>query len=303
MKTLRRILSYRQNVLALLLLALFVLAAIFAPQLAPPDDPDHPSPFRVVGKFYDMVPHPPSEEAPLGTTPGQRDVYHTLIWGTRSALRFGLITALSAACIGTAVGAFSGFFGGVVSGLIMRVADGFLAFPVLAGVWLLRQVLVPSPLGDPTPVQQSFHDLGLDPVMLALILFSWMPYARLVHASIVQLKQTEYVLAAQSLGMRNGRIIRRHLLPNALPPALVLVARDVGAMVVLESAFTYIGFGGNTEWGILLVSSRDYVIGSGGNPLAYWWVFLPITLVLVVFGISWNLLGDGLNTVLNPRSR
>jgi len=94
----------------------------------------------------------------------------------------------------------------------------------------------------------------------------------------------------------------RHLLPNAIAPAVVLVARDVGAMVILESAFTFIGMGGNTEWGVLLVTGRDYVIGMGGNPLAYWWTFLPVSLALVFFGVGWNLLGDGLNTMLNPRT-
>jgi peptide/nickel transport system permease protein len=82
---------------------------------------------------------------------------------------------------------------------------------------------------------------------------------------------------------------------------MVLGARDVGGMVVLTAAFTFIGLGGSTEWGDLLSISRDYIIGSGGNPLTYWWVFMPVTLALILFGIGWNLLGDGLNTVLDPR--
>jgi peptide/nickel transport system permease protein len=127
-----------------------------------------------------------------------------------------------------------------------------------------------------------------------------MPYARLTSARISQLKQSEYVEAARSLGMRRSRIIRRHLLPNALPPLIVLAARDMGAMVILASAFTFIGLGASTEWGTLLVVGRDYVIGLGGNPLAYWWVFVPATLALILFGIGWNLLGDGLNSVLDP---
>lgn len=80
-----------------------------------------------------------------------------------------------------------------------------------------------------------------------------------------------------------------------------LVGRDVGAMVLLESAFTFIGIGGSTEWGVLLASGRDYVIGVGGNPLTYWWTFLPATLALVFFGVGWSMLGDGLNTLLDPR--
>ena len=149
--------------------------------------------------------------------------------------------------------------------------------------------------------QQAFYDLNLSPVLLALILFSWMPYARLTSINMIQLKQTEYILAARALGMRSTRIIRRHLLPNALSPVLVLAARDVGAMVVLAAALNFVGLSGGSEWGQLLVVGRDYAIGSGGNPFTYWWVFVPATLTLILFGIGWNLLGDGLNTVLDPR--
>lgn len=302
MRRLRRFLSNRQVLLGSVIVGAFVMIAVLAPVLAPPDDPENPATTRVVGKYHDYMPHPPSEEALLGTVPGQLDVYYSLVWGTRSALRLGLVVALSTALIGILVGAVSGYLGGMVEALAMRVTDAFLAFPAIAGVWLLQQVMMPSsPYAGFTPIQQAFHDLGLDPVLLTLVLFSWMPYARLTQANVVQQKQAEYVQAAASLGVRNTRIIRRHLLPNVLPPVVVLGARDVGAMVILAAAFTFIGLGGSTEWGILLVAGRDYVIGAGGNPLTYWWVFVPTTLALILFGIGWNLIGDGLNTVLDPR--
>jgi peptide/nickel transport system permease protein len=298
----RRYLGNRSFVLGCLIVGAFVALAVLAPLLAPPDDGEDPSSMRVVGKSHDYIPHPPTEEAILGTLPGQFDVYYTLVWGTRSALRFGLLVSLITAAIGTLLGAIGGFFGGLVQGLILRVTDAFLAFPVIAGVWLLKQVMAPASIYvPPTPIQQAFLDLHLEPVFLTLILLSWMPYARLTSANIVQQRQAEYVQAAVSLGLRNGRIIRRHLLPNALPPVLVLLARDVGAMVIVATAFTYIGLGSSTEWGISLVAGRDYVIGAPGNPLAFWWVWLPVTLALVLFGIGWNLIGDGLNTVLDPR--
>ena len=165
-------------------------------------------------------------------------------------------------------------------------------------------MILPPRLNDaPTWLQRTLVNLKLDPVMLTLILFSWMAYARIINANMTQLKKSEYVAAARSIGAGNLRIILRHLLPNALAPAIVLLARDIGAMVVLEAAFTFIGIGGGTEWGIMLASGRDYVIGLGGNPLAYWWVFLPLTLALVLFGLGWNLLGDGLNALLNPRTQ
>ena len=293
------------NLLGLAIVGCYLLAAIAAPRLSPSDDPGHPSPFKVVGnRFSDMTPRPPSKEARLGTVPGQLDVYHTLVWGTRSALRFGLITALGAACLGVLVGAISGYMGGLVNGLLMRITDAFLSFPIIAGVWLFRHLLLPPRFDSVSTswLQRTMLDLKLDPVMLTFILFSWMVYARVINTNVTRLKQVEYVVAARSLGAGSARIMLRHLLPNAIAPAVVLVARDVGAMVILESAFTFIGMGGNTEWGVLLVTSRDYVIGMGGNPLAYWWTFLPVSLALVFFGVGWNLLGDGLNAMLNPRT-
>jgi peptide/nickel transport system permease protein len=303
MRSLRRFLSQRQNLLALAVVGFYVLVAAAAPLLAPPDDPDNPSPFRVVGRASDHIPHPPSREALLGTLPNQLDIFYTLVWGTRSALRFGLIVTLTTACFGVLIGATSGYFGGPINGLVMRITDAFLTFPAIAGVWLFRQLIFPTSSDIPlTSLQRTLLNLKLDPVMLTLILFSWMPYARLINANIIQLKQMEYVQAARASGARNARIILRHMIPNALSPAIVLAAGNVGGMVILESAFTFIGLGGSTEWGVLLVAGRDYIIGMGGNPLTYWWVFLPATLALVFFGIGWNLLGDGLNALLNPRT-
>ena len=302
MKRAGRFLRNGQVLAGCVIVGFFVVVAILAPQLAPPDDPDNPSTTRVIGKYYDPMPREPNKEILLGTAPGQLDIYYSLVWGTRSALAFGLTVAVSTALFGILLGAFSGYVGGAIHGLIMRVTDAFLAFPVIAGVWLLRQVIMPAtPFGELNAIQQTFFDLGLDPVLLTLILFSWMPYARLTSANVVQLKQTEYVEAARSIGARKRRIIGRHLLPNALSPVIVLGARDVGAMVILATAFTFIGLGASTEWGQLLVISRDYIIGLSGNPLTYWWVFVPTTLALIFFGIGWNLLGDGLNTVLDPR--
>jgi len=303
MSSLRQFLSHWQNLLALAILGCCLFVAASAPRLAPPDETFGSSAFKVIGKPYDQTPHPPSPEAPLGTLPGQLDIYYTLVWGTRSALRFGLITALSAACLGVVTGAVSGYLGGWINGLVMRITDAFLTFPVIAGVLLFRYILQPvSPNAPPTWLQQVMLDLKLTPVMLTFMLFSWMPYARIINASVTQLKQTEYVLAARSLGARGRRIVFRHMLPNAIPPAIVLLARDVGAMVILDAAFTFVGIGGSVEWGTLLVLGRAWAIGLGGNPLTHWWVFVPTTLALILFGVGWNLLGDGLNRMLNPRT-
>jgi ABC-type dipeptide/oligopeptide/nickel transport system permease subunit len=155
------------------------------------------------------------------------------------------------------------------------------------------------PNGVMTPLQIFLSTAN--PVMWSLVLLSWMPYARLTNASVLRLRSTDYVVSARALGAGHRQIILRHLLPNAISPEIVLAARDIGAMVILEATFTFIGLGGKSPWGWLLATGRDWVVGPGGNPLVYWWTYLPATFLLILFGVTWNFLGDSLNDWLNPR--
>jgi peptide/nickel transport system permease protein len=195
---------------------------------------------------------------------------------------------------------------------MMRITDAFLAFPIVVGVVLLQQLselsLRMSEITLMTPLQVAKESSPLllmiqklDPVMLALILFSWMAYARLTNTQVLRVKQMDFVMAARSLGAGPGRLIFRHLIPNAISPAIVLAARDIGGMVLMLATLTFIGLSDRSEWGVMLAIGRRWVVGLGGNPLTYWWVFVPLTLALVLFGIGWNLLGDGLNDWMNPR--
>lgn len=326
MRNRRRLFKSRSIIVGLSLVLMFVLVAIFAPVIAPPVDPDVPWPFKNYSQSRVRMPLPPAEDIPLGTTPqiqnlpqygikpGQDvsfhwDVFYTLIWGTRSALRFGLVVTLATALIGIVVGLISGYAGGWLSALVMRMTDAFLAFPAIAAIWLIQRVFyadIYNPFVDRAALSARdllLLDLQIDPIMIALIVFSWMPYARLMNAQVRAAKQSEYIQAATSIGAAAPRIITHHLLPNTIAPAIVLMARDIGGMVILASAFIFIGFGGNVAWGTLLVASRDYVIGLGGNPFVYWWTFIPVSLALILFSASWNLLGDGLNSYLNPYER
>ena len=321
MRTWHRFLSHWQNWLGLLLVALFVFVSLAAPVLSP-QDPEKPGPVMFVGRTSDTLPKPPSQDAPLGTLPGQISVYHSLVWGTRSALIFGLAVAALTAMFGVLIGTISAYFGGFLNNFLMRITDAFLAFPVIAGVVLIRQLLsialanagaylswagIPNSLTLYVQIPEELPfwlDLlnKLNPVLIAFILFSWMPYARIMNTVVLRIKQTQYIQAARALGAGHSTIIFRHLIPNSITPVIVLAARDVGGMVLLQATFTFIGLGGESLWGNLLVWGRDYIITPGGL-LTYWWVFLPTTLVLVLFGIGWNLLGDGLNDLLNPRTR
>jgi peptide/nickel transport system permease protein len=319
----RKFRNNKQILAGSLLVAIFVIVALAAPWLAPQADPTNPAPFKITGQQYQRLPGPPSAENPLGTTPQitnlplygfkpgqdssyQWDVYYTLIWGTRSALYFGLLVTFFTAMIGIAIGTVSGYMGGRTEYLMMRVTDAFLAFPAIAAIWLFQRVFFGN-LFDPflDYDQLSWWELALkqaqtDPIMLSLIVFSWMPYARLMNNMVSQIKNTEYIQAAKVMGAGGWHIILQHLLPNSISPTIVLAARDVGFMVILACAFIFIGFGGKLAWGIMLVTSRDFVIGYGGNPFIYWWSFVPISLALILFSMGWNLLGDGLNDALNP---
>ena len=329
----RRFLAQKQNLLGATIVGLFFVVAIAAPWLAPIDNPETPGYREIQSEFYQM-PEPPRPASILGTVPRppftgpgipvgqgpsyQWDIYHSLIWGSRSALRFGLWVTGITAGFGIILGAVSAYIGGWPERIVMRVTDAFLAFPVIAAIWLLERTFFSynlSPFTRPltfffgdelqlTLLQQLLIRFNIDSVMVALVLFSWMPYARLVNASINQQKNLEYVVAAKALGASGLRVLFRHLMPNAITPAVVFATRDVGAMVILAAAFTFIGVGGSSlSWGLILVGGRNYILGLGGNPFAYWWVFVPISLALILFSIGWNLLGDGLNDLLNPRRR
>ena len=330
MRRLRQFLSRKLNWVALALVGIFLGLALAAPILSPPVDSENPADFQIHEGWVELVPQPPSEEAPLGTVIYHRssiggvyllhfDVFHSFVWGTRSVLRFGLITALSAAILGTVIGAISGYIGGPFNAIVMRLTDAFLAFPVIAGVWLFRIIMEMANVTlydysnlDVMPVPQTAFQrvvlaLDIDPVMLTLIVFSWVAYARLMSVSIVKLKQMEFAEAAKSLGMRSSRMITRHLIPNAIGPIIVLVSRDLGGMVILQAAFAFIGVSGTVdstaipEWSRMLILGRDWIIGPGGDPFTFWWTYLPVTVALILFGIGWNLLGDGLNVFLSPR--
>lgn len=305
-----------QNVLGLVLVAIFIGIAIASDLLAPNPNIYFPTDIKWADDPLYVQPHPPGDQTILGTLPvrvmhRQIDVYTVLIRGTRSALLFGLITALSTAVIGILVGSISGWMGGWQSGVLMRITDAMMTFPVIIAVVFIDQLFMAlSGSSSTMPLMEWNYKAQLayildkiDPVLVAIILFSWMPYARMTNTMILQIKRKEYVSASRALGASSGRIMKDHLIPNSISPAIVLLARDIGGFVILQATFTFIGLTSRSEWGELLAFARDWIIGPGGNILTRWWVFLPVTTALILFGIGWNLLGDGLNDWLNPRTR
>ncbi len=304
-----------QNILGLILVVLFIGIALTADILAPNPDIYFPTYIKWPDDPLYIQAHPPGGVVLLGTVPvrihhQQIDVYTVLIHGTRSALLFGLITGLSTAIVGVLIGSLSGSMGGWKSDILMRFTDAMMTFPVIMGVVFVEQLFMvliggfsfvaPSNPYDPALARTLRN---IDPILVAIILFSWMPYARLTNTMIMRVKMTGYVAASRALGADFARVMKDHLIPNSISPAIILLARDIGGFVILQATFTFIGMNGKSEWGELLAYARDWIIGPGGNLLTRWWVFIPITLALILFGIGWNLLGDGLNDWLNPRTR
>jgi peptide/nickel transport system permease protein len=310
MRLLRRFLADRQNWIGLGIAGFFIVIALAAPVLSPPEGTNIFDAFlkrstETVGR--PSSPQPPNQDHPLGTLPEGWDVYHALIWGARSAIRLGLIVALGSATLGTVIGAVGGYVGGSLNQFVLWATDSFIAFPTIAGVVLIRSLLGASTAsgpatGPPSPIQWLVLTLSLDPVMITLILFYWTRYARLINANVARMKELPYIQASKALGASSGRVLLRHLIPNAISPAIVLIATDIGSAVILAATFTFVGLGGNLPWGEILVLGRDWIIGPGGNPFVYWWTFVPASLALILFGIGWNVLGDGLNAVLEPRT-
>ena len=324
----RRLLSRWQSVLAMIAVLLIIIIAVAAPLIAPNTNSAGSPWFKVVCERITCFPEPPDIKLPLGSIK-EFDVYHTLIWGFRQSLIFGLLTASITAFIGTILGLVSAYYGGWLDRIIMRICDAFFAFPIVAGVALFaqasilltistqnqRSVLMTAANKNPTffhnitiaaadKVPNFFQNLFInaDPIFIALILFSWMGYTRIIHSQVLQIKKEEYIKAARACGARNFRIIFKHILPNSITPAIVMATRDIGRMVVIQSSLTFIGIGGSSAWATLLNLGKNWIIGPGGNLLNRWWIFLPITLALVFFGVTWGFVGDELNHWMNPRN-
>jgi peptide/nickel transport system permease protein len=319
MNVLRRFFRGFPNWVGVLILAAFVLTALFAPLLAPLTVPSrqtetNPAPPKSI--MLNALPQPPSREHPLGTLPRSVDILQQLVWGSRQALAFSLKAGIISAVIGVLLGATSAYLGGWASSLVMRLADGMLAVPVITGIVMITQVqqvlltripLAASGSSTGSDLQAQYHAamlhiLSFDATLWAIVLVSWISYARILHAMVISLKNTDYIQAARAMGASPGHIVLRHLIPNAISPAVVLLARDLGWVVILQASLQFAGFGGGESvWGGVLLQSRNWIIGAGGNPFVYGWVWLPATLALVLYGVGWNLVGDGLNDALNPR--
>lgn len=301
----KHILSNFELLLGILIILAFAITAIAAPQIAPPEEGE--SPYYIPKDGYKGYPLPPNEAHPLGTLPRQYDVFYGLVWGTRMAFLVGITITLGRTLIGGLLGLVSGYFGGALDAVIMRITDAFMSIPAVAAAAILYALF--GEIGQMMkPSDTLFSSRNEQIIIVALVAFGWMQYARLLRANVLSERGKEYVQAATAVGTPRGRILFKHLLPNSIRGLLVLIASDIGAMVATVSVFYFIGLIGNSplgflaDWGLMLSASRDWIVSSSNNRFEFWYTYLPPTAAIVLFTVGWSLIGDGLRDVLDPRT-
>lgn len=268
----RRLVRNRSALLGLVIISCLIVLALLAPVLPL----RNPTVINTPALFT-----PPNPAYWLGTDASGRDVISRLIWGARISLWVSLLSVSLALAAGSIVGVVSGYLGGILDDIVMRIVDIFFAFPAILLALALVAALGPSSLN----------------VAIAIAVVYAPIFARLARASVLSVKEQEYIEAARSVGARHGRIIIRHILPNILAPIIVQVTLSLSTAILTEAALSFLGLGTQPptpSWGNMLSEGRRYV------ELAPWLAVFPgLAIMLAVLGF--NLLGDGLRDVLDPR--
>ncbi|MDN2565587.1 ABC transporter permease [Aquibium sp. A9E412] len=266
--------SNRPALFGLVLLGAIVAAVGYGTLFHPAD------PYEIV--WAPLAAPGEAEGVPLGTDYIGRDILAGLLKGGGPTLAVGAAAALITVAIGITVGALAGFFGGWIDNLLMRLTEFFQVLPALLFAMVLVTLFSPS----------------LTTIAVAIGVVSWPQTARLTRAEFLRIRELEYVTAARAVGARNGRIIGRVILPNALPPLIVSATLTVGVAILFEAGLSFLGLGDpNTmSWGLMIGANRAYILE------AWWPVTFPgLAIFLTVLAVS--LVGDGLNDAFNPKLR
>ncbi len=271
---LRYFCRHRGAVAGLAIMVLITLAALFAGVIYPTD------PLRIVAMpeiwpFTDV-------RYPLGTDSLGRDIAAIIIHGARSTLMIGLVASFTATLIGVTIGAIAAWCGGWVDEVLMRVAELFQIIPNVVFVLTIVSVLGPHMVN----------------IIIAVGLVSWQPIARLTRAEFLAFKDREFVQACRVSGMSNSRIIIREILPNVLPPVIVLSSLVVAGAILYESVISFLGLGDPNlaSWGRLVGEGRSLIRSS-------WFICAIPGVAIMLAVLALNLVGDGLNDALNPKLR
>ena len=320
MEVTKKLIKNPTSLAGIVLLVAFIAIAIFAPRIAPPAE--NARDVYMIPRFgFRAEPLPPNDEHVFGTTEGQYDIYYGVIWGTRTAFRVGVVITIITTIVGLLVGSVSGFYGGWIDEILMRITEIFQAFPFLLAAITLTSVLATIyGRGEAGPLMLAAKILAMvafgrnpaeqiDPIqlqiltgMLAIISFGWMTYARVIRGNILAVKEFEYALAARVIGASNMRILFRHLLPNAVFPVLVLASMNIGSYVLTFAFLSFLGLGaqrGYADWGQMISLARNWVPALS----TYWFILVYPGVAIVLFVLAWNLVGDALRDILDPRMR
>jgi peptide/nickel transport system permease protein len=310
-RILRGVVTNPLTVAGLIIVAAFILIAALAPVLAPKVRPNA-DPYSIPRDGFSPEPKPPGalweRNAPpvpgwyrtllgkdqwvhlMGTASGQYDIYYGIIWGARTALFAGVVVTFCGVAIGMIFGAIAAFYGGWIDEILMRFVDIVMAFPFLLAALTLSAILVPK------------FGRTIWPPTIALIAFGWTRYARVLRGEILSAKERDYVLAARVVGSRDARLIMRHIIPNTIYPILVLASFRLGDAVLSFATLSFLGVGtevGYADWGQIIAFARDWIL----NLDTHWYIITFPGVALIVFGLGWNLIGDGLRDILDPRLR
>ena len=261
-------------VLGLVIAIIYAVVAMFAPWIAP---------YSYEKMGVGPILQSPTIDYPFGTDEFGRDIFSRVILGARLSLRVGLLVVSIAGTLGSCVGLISGYNGGKLDELMMRITDIFLSVPSLIFAMVVATALGPS----------------LYTATIGIAMVRWTQYARLMRSGVLAEKQRDYVLAARSIGVSPFRIVWRHLLPNSYPAVLVHATLDFGYAILLVSGMSFVGAGAQTplpEWGSMVSAGRQYV-------QAAWWVCTFPGLAIFGSVLAFNLLGDTMRDALDPRLR
>lgn len=268
---LRQFLRHRMAVFGLLIMVTMVFCVTFA-HIIMPFDAEEPDLFNMLAS--------PSWQHLMGTDELGRDLLTRTLYGGRVSLVVGVFAMLIAVTIGTLIGSFSGYFGGIIDNILMRFTDFTLAFPRIFVLILLAILIRPS----------------IATVVFVIGILSWMPVARLVRSSFLEIKNQQFVEAAQALGANTGRIMFRHILPNALGPIIVAASLGVADAIISESGLSFLGLGiqpPTATWGNMLKNALDQIFS------APWTAIVPGFMIFLTV-ISINYIGDGLRDAFDP---
>ena len=270
-------LRLRRNPLAMVglaIIAVLLVVAAFAPWLAPYD----PVAQNLRGRLL-----PPGTEGHLlGTDDFGRDILTRILYGSRITLYIVALVAVTAPVVGLVIGTVAGYFGGWVDEVLMRITDIFLAFPRLILALALVAVLGP----------------GIENAVLAIALTAWPPYARVARAETLTVRNSDYIAAVRLQGAGAVRIIWGHVVPMCLPSVIIRVTLDMAGVILTAAGLGFLGLGAQpplSEWGLMISAGRKFLFEQ-------WWVATMPGLAIFIVSLGFNLLGDGLRDVLDPRS-